>query len=1055
MSKWKFILVNRDEERIEVPQPINWTNPEIKISRENQFNWHGVFFDYGVDKLTFDDLGAAILKTEYESYGANGFMKLDIQYQCSEDNRYDSLYEGGNLAFDQYEDTCGDECIVTIAVEDSNDIMQFRNNYEQDVDLNSNISFDQETTLDNYNYLNFDLQIPTRGLPIKSNSTNDTKYTFFVDNVIVPPAISSVYSVNSSEFTISSVSISNGSGSIGAILTEGVNFPPASGSIAKISGIGDDIIDFSSFETSNGFSLLDFPGWFNISAPGTTGTENGGLMPVFGTVGLTEIDSTNINSAPYYDTNIRFNAGDNSVGTPPFIDLADNLILRCSPDQLSIKFLIEGRLIDRSFASRIVTLAINVRVGQDASNTSSVMSQMLADYESNDPGKITDFSVSFEGVQPLIPGDKIYVYLYITYVKTSSASIQNLRIDFYNKNFIEFSGVSYCDTTISKSSLINESISRTSEAITNNELKFYSEFFGRLDSQPYATGTNSCAGLMAITNGLNMRRKLLQDGTRPGFFINMKKLFDGLNAIWNIGLTIEPDKNRPGFNCLRFEKWTYFYQNEIGVTFRYATKINRKVDPVRIFNKITVGYNKWEAEGSTGLYELMTTRTYRVNINSTSKELNISSDFVCSPYTIEITRRLDQTTQDWKYDNDIFALCLKADPYSVETFLDSATSISNVVDSNTAYNGRITPVRNLMRWFNYIMQSFRQLKVDSKLIFSSGTGNYIARLKMNNCAIEGKTMAENEDIDLGDFNDIQDAKPITFPELVEFEHPMNYQTFKRFKDDPTLRYKSVEYYCNGTAFQGWIDEISYRPEEGMANITVIPKNNLQLPGPPDTACHATIVPGSLVITECGDNCRQFDFTEGNPGATFWYYLVTKGTVPAQGEGFSATTPEHPFTVDGLTPGDWSIYIVPYCDLENIGENYAAATFNIPLPAFSIELSAILTTGRQPYNKLQLTAQSNVAVSQGFQFKFGQCCTNTSTGVNTCSGFPGATIPPPQAPPGTMSFNTGDAQKMAESGYSTPGADFGTITKVVIYDLQGIEPSQITKAAGQTWALEFQ
>lgn len=469
---------------------------------------------------------------------------------------------------------------------------------------------------------------------------------------------------------------------------------------------------------------------------------------------------------------------------------------------------------------------------------------------------------------------------------------------------------------------------------------------------------------------------------------------------------------------------------------------------------MSVGYNKWEAEGSTGLYELMTTRSYRLNINSVANELNITSDFVCSPYTIEITRRLDQTTQDWKYDNDIFALCLKSDPYEVETFLDSATSVTNVVDPNTAYNGRITPVRNLMRWFNSIMQGFRQLQVDTKLIFSSGTGNYIARLKMNNCAIEGKAMAENEDIDLGDFNDIQDAKPITFPELVDFEHPMNYQTFKRFKDDPTLRYKAVEYYCNGTAYQGWIDEISYRPEEGMANITVIPKNNLQLPTPPDTACHATITPGSLTITECGDGCRTFDFTEGNPGATFWYYLVTKGTIPAQGDGFSATTSEHPFNVEGLTPGDWSIYIVPYCDLDNIGENYAAATFNVPTPSFTLELSAVLTTGRQPFNKLQLTAQSDIPVSQGFQFKFGQCCTNTSTGANRCAGYPGTTIPPPDAPPGIMSFNSGDIQKISESGYSTPGADFGAITKVVIYDLQGIEPSQITKAAGQTWTLEI-
>lgn len=981
MSKWRFILTDRDNNDHIVNEPINWVNPEIKISRETQQGWHGIFFDYGVEKLTFDGIGASIIKNEYDLNGVNGQILLNIEYQCSEDNKYDSFYRNGQLAFDEYEYTCGDECTVTIGVQDSDDIMLFKNNYEQDVDLNKNISFDQETILTEYDYLNIPITLPGRGLPqtVSGKSPGANHNTYPIDFSVITPLTRLLIRP---ELTLSPVS---------------------------------EVIDSDAVGTSS---------W---------------ALPA------------QITPAIYPEE------------VSHLIDLKN--IVGCSNGVFDYTGRIKGEL-DFEFNRRIATLemyvAITTKRAYADSTDDAIFSQSF--YSATNINPTTIFNIPFdimnEGSVALQVGDVLDVYIRID-VSLSNAIppgeylTEKTYVRWSPETAFKVSTLSNCPPSEAKIYLINESISRAVESITNGRIRFYSETFGRTDSQPYSIGVNTCAGLMGISNGLNVRRKLLQNNEQPGFFINMKKIFSGLNSIWNIGLTVEPDLFRPGFKYLRMEKWSYFYQNEIGATFRYATKVSGKVDTSRIFNKITVGYNKWEAEGSTGLYELMTTRTYRLNINSVAKELNITSDFICSPYTIEITRRLDESTQDWKYDNDIFALCLKGAPYSVETFLDSATSISNVVDPNTAYNGRITPVRNLMRWFNYIMQAFRQLKVDSKLIFSSGTGNYIARLKMNNCAIEGKTMAENEDIDLGDFNDIQDAKPITFPELVEFEHPMNYQTFKRFKDDPTLRYKSVEYYCNGTAFQGWIDEISYRPEEGMANITVIPKNNLQLPGPPDTACHATIVPGSLVITECGDNCRQFDFTEGNPGATFWYYLVTKGTVPAQGEGFSATTPEHPFTVDGLTPGDWSIYIVPYCDLENIGENYAAATFNIPLPAFSIELSAILTTGRQPYNKLQLTAQSNVAVSQGFQFKFGQCCTNTSTGVNTCSGFPGATIPPPQAPPGTMSFNTGDAQKMAESGYSTPGADFGTITKVVIYDLQGIEPSQITKAAGQTWALEFQ
>src|SRR3954470_15582712 len=106
MSTWKFILTDRNGLRTEVPEPISWIDPEIVIARDNDNGWHGVFFDYGIDKLTFNDIGGQLIKAEYEEYGVNGQMRVDILFQCSEDNTYDSFYENGRIAFDQYSDTC-------------------------------------------------------------------------------------------------------------------------------------------------------------------------------------------------------------------------------------------------------------------------------------------------------------------------------------------------------------------------------------------------------------------------------------------------------------------------------------------------------------------------------------------------------------------------------------------------------------------------------------------------------------------------------------------------------------------------------------------------------------------------------------------------------------------------------------------------------------------------------------------------------------------------------------------------------------------------------------
>lgn len=973
MSTWKFILIDRNGLRTEVPEPIDWVDPEVVVARDHDNGWHGVFFDYGINKLTFNDTGAELIKTEYEEYGVNGEMRVDILFQCSEDNRYDTFYENGRIAFDQYSDTCGDECTVSVGIEDSSDIMLFKNNYEQSVNLNSNIAFDQETVLTDYEWLNKDIEIPGRGLPqVSDGFNNDTQ----------------------------------------------------------------------------SIQLLDFIGWGTIQQNGQTGTEQGALMPMFASSNLTEIANTAINSSAYYNSDVRFNDGEDSEGTPPFLDIVRNSQLQCFPTLLDFRYTVKGRLIDQSNATRIVDMNLIVRIGEDAANTTLFSNQILVSYEAG-TFQTTEFNVSANTTISIQPGEKAYVFILITYQKLSSAAIQSLIVEFDEETEIYFAGISNCEASDAKSYMINEAVSRTVEAITNDNIRFYSSTFGRIDSQPYSINFDPCPGLFSITQGLNIRRKLLIDNSQPGFFTNMKKLFSGLNGIWNIGLTIEPDPNRAGYNRLRFEDWRFFYQDEVSIRFLYPTKITRSIDLSRVYNSMKVGYNKWEAEGTTGLYELMTTRNYRININSIKNELDITTDIICSPYTTEITRRLNSTSNDWKYDNDTFGFCLgrTGADFFVKTFLYNATNITNVSDPNTAYNDIVTPARNAMRWFNYIMQGLRNLKPDSKLIFSNGTGNYIASLQTTSCNIEGKTLAENEDLDVTDFEDIEDAYPITYPETVTFEHPMNYNTFKRIKDDPTVRRKSVSYTCNGTEFEGWIDKISYRPIAGMATVTLIPKND-SLAQLPDPSCGATV--SNLTFNSTEDNQMSVDWTEGVAGANYWQLLIFK-----DGDNYlTANYSTHPVNLTGLPVGNYHVYVVPYCENGLPGANYVDDQFEIALPDFAIELSAVLTTGRNPNNKLQLTATGNTAAISGFSFKFGQCTFNSSIGIEYCLSYPGSLSPPPSSPAGVMSFNTGDTNKMVESGSSTPGADFGYITKVVLFDLVGITPAQITKAVGQTWTLVF-
>lgn len=990
MSIWKFILISASGEETEVDNPLGWEDVQCDIKRDEK--WHGIFFSYAFSKLQFYGEGAYLIKTEYEAKGVDGDMEMSVLFQCSDGENYDEFYRG-RLSFDEYEDTCGDECLVTIGLQDSNDIMLMRNNYEQKVNINSNLAFDQITELTEYDKLNSTLLIPNRGLTQRVSGASDgTDFQTIPEAPIrlINPLGTFVYIRPS--FTVNTVSEINDS----------------------------DLVGYGLYKVSPD----------QLLHPTTLG---------------------------------------------PVLTLKDQV--NCYNELFSYSIRMKGAVREETSLNRLLSIYAVVNQGQAFNGNPSdpVLGQQTIIHEQNVAGGTqsnTPFDVTISGQVLLNPNntgaqpyynDKImpFIAIFVGEGNTGNPPAWEIELDWDIETSITINTISQCDPTEAKVYFINEAASRTIESITSDKIRFYSTFFGRVDSQPYSLPDQTCAGLFAISNGLNVRRKLLKDGTQPGFFVSLEDLFDNLNAVWNIGMTIDPDINRPGFNRLRFEDWRFFYQEEVGLIFNYPTKINRSVDKSRVFNRLKIGYNKWTGGQYTGLDEFMTMRNYRANINAASQQLDATTDIIAAPYTWEITRRLDTGTEDWQYDNDIFGICLKGEgtpvSYSVETFTDAAYSVENVIDPGTCYNGRISPVRMAMRWFNWFMQGIRNLQADSRLIFTSGEANYIAKFGLDNCNIESKEMQENEDIDPTDFDDPQDAKPPLFPETLTFEHPLNFNLFKQIKNDPTLKFKSILVNCSGSMLPAWIKSISYKPEEGQATIVAIPKNNSILPDIPEPiGCQASIVNGSLTMTgfdwEAGT--ARIDFTEGNTGATLWSYIVTKGPNPGSGPGFSGTTTEHPFTVSGLTPGQWSVFIAPYCSPDDIGINFGAGTFDLPAPPFKVEISGYLTNnGSNSHLVLTVNSIGGVPAPAGFSFQWGYCYVNTSIGSTPiCRAYPGTPAP---IPTNTMSFGSGQITVTQQSAGFTPGASYGYINKIVLYNLTGITSADIIKASGQSWTLDFE
>ncbi|MEO5888932.1 MAG: hypothetical protein ABIQ31_01705, partial [Ferruginibacter sp.] len=253
-------------------------------------------------------------------------------------------------------------------------------------------------------------------------------------------------------------------------------------------------------------------------------------------------------------------------------------------------------------------------------------------------------------------------------------------------------------------------------------------------------------------------------------------------------------------------------------------QITRKAYDKEVFSTFQFGYQKWEAEEYNGLDEFLTKITGRTTLNKIKNDLVKLSKWIASGYALEVTRRKgDDNTKDWRYDKETFIICCKRNGSNdIVVELGNVLDPENIIDPDTIYNYRISPIRNAMRWMNKIFESYRQFGGDCKLIFTDGDGNYFAKGQMDStdCRQENGPIQENQTIDLSIYEDTDDAKPFLLPERVSFQYPMSSGDSRRIKANP---YGLIYFSNDCEEGYGYIDTINYVPEEGKATFSLIPK----------------------------------------------------------------------------------------------------------------------------------------------------------------------------------------------------------------------------------------
>lgn len=126
-------------------------------------NWHGIFFEASTSELAFYGIAAAYLKDKKETEGLKSDVTFKALQACGIYDELETIFEG-KLDFGKYTRTCGNTCLVKIPVEQIGCLMTLRNRYDQKVDLDASTSFNKMSALQQYDKLNFEMELPAKEL---------------------------------------------------------------------------------------------------------------------------------------------------------------------------------------------------------------------------------------------------------------------------------------------------------------------------------------------------------------------------------------------------------------------------------------------------------------------------------------------------------------------------------------------------------------------------------------------------------------------------------------------------------------------------------------------------------------------------------------------------------------------------------------------------------------------------------------------------------------------------------------------------------------------------
>ncbi|MBA9078337.1 hypothetical protein [Rufibacter quisquiliarum] len=373
-------------------------------------------------------------------------------------------------------------------------------------------------------------------------------------------------------------------------------------------------------------------------------------------------------------------------------------------------------------------------------------------------------------------GDKVYVYGRVLVEDVSGSYRLNYVIQMADASFLYIDFQGSTSPTPCKGMLVHEAFSRVCESLLGRSPAFYSEFFGRTDSQAIAYAQDGKGSLLFYTGGFQISNFPLQyeSGTggvsaRP-LTANFKDLFEGLDALYCLGCGIEKIN---GVEMVRVEPLSYFFRKEVVAELGEVTKLTRSVAMEYHYSAAEFGFQKWKTGQENSLDEFNAKQTSLTPLTQTKNKYSKLSKLIGGGFLIEEARRKqyepeEDQQSDSADDDSKFIVCLLRDNDNVfVTERNQVIELGNVYSPETVYNARLSPKRRLTETdHGRVLKGALLKQMQKQVAFSpKSEGNFRAGTKYPG---EAEFLYEDSSIAVADL-----PEAMWVPEYFEFEAPLS------------------------------------------------------------------------------------------------------------------------------------------------------------------------------------------------------------------------------------------------------------------------------------------